>query len=78
MLDGLLPTRLDNQYRGSRVALWLFGLVVALKSAQSLSIILNGYTTARDAAAGLSAIGHGERGSPMLLASVILPDVGLP
>ena len=49
MLDDLLPTRLDNQYRGSRAALWLFGLVVALKSVQSLSIILNGYSTARDA-----------------------------
>lgn len=49
MLDALLPASLDNQYRGSRVALWLFGLVVALKSAQSLSIIFNGYSTARDA-----------------------------
>lgn len=49
MLDELLPKRLDNQYRGNRLALWLFGLVVALKSAQSLSIILNGYSTARDA-----------------------------
>ncbi|RPJ57380.1 MAG: hypothetical protein EHM24_29545 [Acidobacteria bacterium] len=31
------------------MALWLFGLVVAMKSAQSLAIILNGYPTARDA-----------------------------
>jgi hypothetical protein len=49
ILDDLLPTRLDNQYRGSRVALWLFGLVVALKSVQSLAIIFNGYSTVRDA-----------------------------
>ena len=49
MLDGLLPRRLDNEYRGNKLALWLFGLVVAMKSAQSLAIILNGYTTARDA-----------------------------
>ena len=49
MLDGLLPRRLDNEYQGSRSALWLFGLVVAMKSAQSLAIILNGYPTARDA-----------------------------
>jgi hypothetical protein len=48
MLDALLPRRLDNEYRGSRLALWLFGLVVAMKSAQSLAIILNGYATARD------------------------------
>jgi hypothetical protein len=49
MLDKLLPKRLDNQYRGNRLALWLFGLVVAMKSAQSLAIVLNGYPTARDA-----------------------------
>ncbi len=49
MLDVLLPTRLDNQYRGNRLALWLFGLVVAMKSAQSLAIILNGYSIAKDA-----------------------------
>ena len=49
MLGDLLPMRLDNQYRGNRLALWLFGLVVAMKSAQSLAIILNGYSTAKDA-----------------------------
>ena len=49
MLDTLLPRQLDNTYRGSRLALWLFGLVVALKGTQSLAIILNGYRTAKDA-----------------------------
>jgi hypothetical protein len=49
MLEALLPRRLDNEYRGSRLALWLFGLVVAMKSAQSLAIILNGYPTASGA-----------------------------
>jgi hypothetical protein len=49
MLDDLLPRRLDNEYRGKTLALWLFGLVVAMKSAQSLAIILNGYSTATDA-----------------------------
>jgi len=49
MLDELLPRRLDNEYRGNKLALWLFGLVVAMKSAQSLAMILNGYPTARDA-----------------------------
>jgi hypothetical protein len=49
MLEALLPRRLDNEYRGSRLALWVFGLVVAMKSAQSLAIILNGYPTARNA-----------------------------
>jgi hypothetical protein len=45
----LLPERLDNMYRGHKLALWLFGLVVAIKSAQSLTIIFHGYATARDA-----------------------------
>lgn len=49
MFDALLPRRLDNDYRGSTVALWLFGLVVALKSTQSLAILFNGHQTARDA-----------------------------
>ena len=49
MLDELLPKSLDNRYRGNKLALWLFGLVVAMKSAQSLGIVLNGYSTARDA-----------------------------
>jgi len=46
MLDMLLPRRLENEYRGSRLAPWLFGLVVAMKSAQSLAIIFNGHSTA--------------------------------
>ena len=49
MLEALLPPRLDDEYRGSRIALWLFALVVAIKSVQSLAIILNGYGTVRDA-----------------------------
>jgi hypothetical protein len=49
MLDELLPKRLDNQYRGNTLALWLFGLVVTMKSTQSVAIILNGYSTARGA-----------------------------
>jgi hypothetical protein len=49
MLEALLPRRLDNEYRGSRLALWFFGLVVAMKSAQSLAIIFNGYPTAAGA-----------------------------
>jgi hypothetical protein len=49
VIEALLPRRLDNGYRGSMLALWIFGFVVAMKSAQSLTIILNGYTTARNA-----------------------------
>jgi hypothetical protein len=49
MFDELLPRRLDNDYRGKTLALWLFGLVVAMKSTQSLAIIFNGYSTAKGA-----------------------------
>jgi hypothetical protein len=49
MLGAFLPRSLDNEYSGHKLALWLFGLVVALKSTQSLAVILNGYPTARDA-----------------------------
>lgn len=49
MLGELLPRRLDNEYRGHKLALWLFGLVVAIKGVQSLGIIFNGYVTASSA-----------------------------
>ena len=46
MLSRLLPARLDNTYSGHKLALWLFGLVVALKGLQCLSIMFNGFSTA--------------------------------
>lgn len=49
MFGDLLPRRLDNDYHGRKPALWLFGLVVAMKGAQSLAILLNGYATAKGA-----------------------------
>jgi hypothetical protein len=49
MLNQLLPPRLDNTYRGRKLALWLFGLVVLIRSIQSLMIIINGYSIARSA-----------------------------
>jgi hypothetical protein len=49
MFDKLLPQRIDNTYRGYKVALWLFGLVVALRITQSVLAIFNGYSTARNA-----------------------------
>jgi hypothetical protein len=49
MLDVILPQRLDNTYQGSRIALWLFALVVALRITQSLNVIFNGYSIAMNA-----------------------------
>jgi len=46
MFNRLFPRRLDSTYRGDKPALWLFGLVVSVKIAQSLGAIFNGYTTA--------------------------------
>jgi hypothetical protein len=49
MFGELLPRRMDDEYRGHKLALWLFGLVIAMKGVQSLAIIFDGYSTARDA-----------------------------
>jgi hypothetical protein len=49
VFDRLLPRSLDNTYRGYKLALWLFGLVVFSKSAQSLSIMFAGNSTATGA-----------------------------
>ena|SRR5882724_4799519 len=45
MFDKLLPQRIDNTYRGHKVALWLFGLVVGVMITQSVFIIFNSYST---------------------------------
>ena len=42
MLDRVLPKCLDNSYRGHKLALWLFGLLVFMKSVIGLNSIFNG------------------------------------
>lgn len=49
MLEQILPPHIDNTYRGHKLALWLFGLVVAVRAVQSLFIIFNGYSVAQTA-----------------------------
>ena len=49
MLEDLLPRRVDNAYRGRRIALWLFALLVLLRTAMSLNIIFNGRYVATSA-----------------------------
>jgi len=49
MLDKLFPQPIDNTFRGYKAALWIFGLVIALRAVQSVMIIFNGYATVRDA-----------------------------
>jgi hypothetical protein len=49
MLGQLLPQRIDNTYRGSKLAPWLFALILSLKTAPSLLSIFNGYSVAMSA-----------------------------
>ena len=46
MFNRLLPQRIDNTYRGHKVALWLFALVVFLKTSIGLGTIFNGRNAA--------------------------------
>ena len=49
MFDQLFPQRIDNTYRGHKLALWLFGLLLLMKTVISLNSIFNGYSVASSA-----------------------------
>jgi hypothetical protein len=49
MFTQLLPQLIDNTYRGHKLALWLFALLVLVKVAMSLNSIFNGYSVASSA-----------------------------
>lgn len=49
MLNQLLPQRFDNTYRGHKLALWLFGLLVLVKTAMSVNSIFLGHKVATSA-----------------------------
>jgi len=49
MSNRFLPQPIDNEYRGQRLALWLLGLIVAVKIAQSMSVIFDGYSVVKSA-----------------------------
>lgn len=49
MFDRLFPQLVDNTYRGYKLALWLFALLVFMKVAMSLNSIFNGYMVASSA-----------------------------
>jgi hypothetical protein len=46
MLDQLLPQHIGNSYRGHKLALWLFALVVFMKTSIGLGTIFNGHNVA--------------------------------
>lgn len=49
MTAPLLPRRADNEYRGQKVALWIFGLVVFVKLAMGVNTTFNGRSVASSA-----------------------------
>lgn len=49
MFSRLLPERFDNAYRGHKAALWLFALLLLMKSAIGLNSMFNGYSVASSA-----------------------------
>ncbi len=49
MFNPLLPQRVDNTYRGYKLGLWLFGLLVLMKAVISLRSIFDGYSVASSA-----------------------------
>jgi len=49
MIDRLLPQRIDNTYRGSKLALWLFALLLFMKVAMSVNSIFNPSSVASSA-----------------------------
>jgi hypothetical protein len=49
MFEQFVHQRVDNTYRGYKLALWLFALVVVMKIAMSLNSIFNGYMVASSA-----------------------------
>jgi hypothetical protein len=49
MLNQLLPTRVDNTYLGQKLALWLFGVIVLMKTAMSVNSIFLGHKIATTA-----------------------------
>jgi hypothetical protein len=49
MFSRLFPTRAENTYRGSKLALWLFAMLLLMKLAISLGSIFNGHAAAGSA-----------------------------
>ena len=49
MFDKLFPQPIDNRYSGSKIALWLFGLIVLVHILQSVMGIVNGHSIAQSA-----------------------------
>lgn len=49
MFDKLFPRPIDNNYSGSKIALWLLGLIVFIHILQSVMVLVNGHSIAQSA-----------------------------
>ena len=49
MYSQILPRCIDNNYRGPKLALWFFWVVVFMRGLQGLSLIVNGHSIVRAA-----------------------------
>jgi len=49
ILSRLFPARIDNTYQGSKIALWILGLLIAVRTMQTVMILVNGYSIAQSA-----------------------------
>jgi hypothetical protein len=49
MVNRFFPQPIDNTYSGSKIALWLLGLIVLIHITQSVMIIVNGHSVAQSA-----------------------------
>ena len=49
MFHKLFPQPIDNRYSGSKIALWLLGLIVLVHILQSVMVIVNGHSIAQSA-----------------------------
>ena len=48
-LARLFPAQIDNHFRGSRLALWLFGFIVFARLGMGAEFVFNAYATAMNA-----------------------------
>lgn len=49
ILSRLFPARIDNAYQGSRIALWILGLLIAVRTMQSVMLLVNGRSIVQSA-----------------------------
>lgn len=75
VLDRLFPRQFDNGYRGHKAALWLLGLLVALKLMVSLNSLFNTASVAAGAD-GFPLESYGGDGAKAVLMLFALDAVG--